>query len=74
MWSLKTASVSTLNIEVANGYDRISRVGDRGFSSTISINGKPVAVDTYTVSEDGHTLTAVGGPNGQPHTIAHERQ
>ena len=108
VWSLKTASVSTLDIEVADGYDlvqrsggaqckanfdgrdypiigpngqpsgfercRISRVGDRGFSLTISINGKPVAVDTYTVSEDGHTLTDVGGPKGRPHTIVHERQ
>ena len=108
VWSLKTASVSTLDIEVADGYDlvqrsggaqckanfdgrdypiigpngqpsgfercRISKVGDRGFSLTISINGKPVAVDTYTVSEDGHTLTDVGGPKGQPHTIVHERQ
>ena len=108
VWSLKTASVSTLDIEVADGYDlvqrsggaqckanfdgrdypiigpngqpsgfercRISKVGDRGFSLTISINGKPVAVDTYTVSEDGHMLTDVGGPKGQPHTIVHERQ
>ena len=108
VWSLKTASVSTLDIEVADGYDlvqrsggaqckanfdgrdypiigpngqpsgfercRISKVGDRGFSLTISINGKPVAVDTYTVSEDGHTLTDVGGPKGQPHTIVHERR
>jgi len=53
---------------------RISKVGDRGFSLTISINGKPVAVDTYTVSEDGRTLTDVGGPKEQPHTIVHERQ
>lgn len=108
VWSLKTASVSTLDIEVGDGYDlvqrsggaqckanfdgrdypiigpngqpagfehcRISRVGDRGFSVTISVNGKPVAVDTYTVSEDGQTLTAVGGSIGQPHTIVHERQ
>jgi hypothetical protein len=108
VWSLKTTSVSTLDIEVADGYDmvqrsggaqckanfdgrdypiigpngqpsavercRISKVGDRGFSLTISVNGKPVAVDTYTVSADGSTLTAVGGPNGQPHTIVHERQ
>jgi hypothetical protein len=108
VWSLATASVSTLDIEVADGYDlvqhsgggqckanfdgrdypiigpngqpsgfercRISKVGDRGFSLTISINGKPVAVDTYTVSEDGHTLTRVGGPKGQQHTIVHERR
>ena len=108
VWSLTSASVSTLVIEVADGYDlvqtsggaqckanfdgrdypiiapngqpsgfehcRISRVGERGFSLTISINGKAVAVDTYTVSGDGQTLTAVGGPNEQPHTIVHERQ
>src|SRR3954470_3063272 len=108
VWSLKTASVSTLDIEVADGYDlvqssggakckanfdgrdypiigpngqpsgfercRISKVGDRGFSLTISVNGKPVAIDTYTVSEDGGTLTAAGGPKGQAHTIVHERQ
>jgi hypothetical protein len=108
VWSLKTASVSTLDIQVVDGYDlvqssggakckanfdgrdypiigpngqpsefercRISKVGDRGFSLTISINGKPVAVDTYTASEDGATLTDVGGLQGQPHTIVHERQ
>jgi hypothetical protein len=108
VWNLKTASVSTLDIEVADGYDlvqssggakckanfdgrdypiigpngqpsgfercRISRVGERGFSLTISINGKPFAVNTYIVSEDGHTLTDVGGPKGQPHAIVHERQ
>ena len=108
VWSLKTASVSTLDIAVADGYDlvqssggarckanfdgrdypiigpngqpsgfercRISKVGDRGFSLTISINRKPVAVDTYTVSEDGDTLTDVGGPKARPHTIVHDRQ
>ena len=110
MWSLKTASVSTLDIEVADGYDlvqrsggaqckanfdgrdypiigpngqpsgfercRISKVGDRGFSLTISINGKPVAVDTFTVSPDGQTLTQVGGVFAQPpnHTIVYERR
>jgi len=108
VWSLKTAGSSTLDIEVADGYDlvqssggakckanfdgrdypiigpngqpsgfercRIAKVGARGFSLTISINGKPFAVNTYTVSEDGHTLTDVGGPKGQPHAIVHERQ
>jgi hypothetical protein len=49
-------------------------VGDRGFSLTISINAKPVAVDTYTVSDDGRTLTDVDGSKGQPHTIVRERQ
>jgi len=103
-WTLKTASVSTLELAVAEGYDlvfsqgsgvlranfdgrdyhpsagpetiRISKVGDRGFSSTVSINGKPVAVDTFTVSEDGQTLTQVGGAFAQPpaHTIVYERR
>src|SRR4051812_37565426 len=108
VWSLKMASVSTLDIEVADGYDlvqssggakckanfdgrdypiigpngqpsgfercRISKVGDRGFSLTISINGTAVASDTYTVSADGQMLTELGGSRGQPHTIVHERQ
>jgi hypothetical protein len=53
---------------------RISKVGERGFSMTVHVNGKQVAVNTYTVSEDGQTLTDVGGPIGQPHTVVHERQ
>jgi hypothetical protein len=55
---------------------RISKVGDRGFSFTVSINGKPVVVDTFTVSVDGQTLTQVGGSFGQPpnHTVVYERQ
>ena len=55
---------------------KISRVHDRSFLFTVSINGKPVAVDTYAVSEDGQTLTQIGGLAGQPpnHTIVHERQ
>ena len=102
-WSLKTASITTLEVQVAEGYDlvlsqgpaklranfdgrdyptsgpdtcRISRVGDRGFSSTVSIGGKPAAVDIFTVSADGQTLTQVGGAFAQPptHTIVYERQ
>src|SRR5262249_55246360 len=102
-WSLKTASVSTLEIDVAEGYDlmfsqgparlkanfdgrdyptsgpetcRISKVGGQGFSITVSINGKPVVVDTFTVSADGHTLIQVGGAFAQPptHTIVYERR
>src|SRR5262249_18465910 len=102
-WSLKTASITTLELQVAEGYDlgfpqgpatlkanfdgrdystsgpetcRIAKVGDRGFSSTVSINGKPVAVDTFTVSADGQTLSQVGGAFGQPptHTIVYERR
>jgi hypothetical protein len=53
---------------------RISKVGDRGFALTITINGTSVAVDTYTASEDGRTLIAVGGIKGRQHTIVHDRQ
>src|SRR5262245_30944907 len=98
-WSLKTASNSTLELTVAEGYDlvvtqgpaklkanfdgrdyhptagpetvRLSNVDSNGFSLTVSIDGKPVAVDTFTVSAEGQTLTQVGGAFGQPptHTI-----
>lgn len=109
-WSVKTASVSILEIEVAEGYDLVftsgpakckanfdgrdyptfgpdgkptgwstcmlSKVGERGVSFTVNVNGKPVAVDTYTVSEDGQTLTQIGGLAGRPpnHTVVYERQ
>jgi hypothetical protein len=103
-WSLKTASITTVELQVAEGYDlvfsqgsaklkanfdgrdyaappgpetcRISKVGGQGFSLTISINGKPVAVDTFSVSADGQTLTQVGGVFAQPpnHTIVYERR
>src|SRR5262245_25039634 len=55
---------------------RIARVGSDGFSMTVSIDGKPVAFDTFTVSADGQTLTQVGGVFGQPpnHTIVYERR
>ena len=55
---------------------RIARVGSNGFSMTVSINGKPMVVDTFTVSADGQTLTQVGGMVGQPenHTIVYERR
>ncbi|HZI78379.1 MAG TPA: hypothetical protein VFD69_02640 [Vicinamibacterales bacterium] len=108
-WSVKTASVSIVELAVAGGYDlvfssgpaqckanfdgqdhptfvngkptgwstcMIMKAGDRGFSFTVNINGKPFAVDTYTVSEDGQTLTQIGGLVGQPpnHTVVHERE
>ena len=55
---------------------RISRVGERGVSFIVNVNGKAVAVDTYTVSEDGLTLTQIGGLAGRPpnHTVVYERQ
>lgn len=103
-WSLKTASVSTLELAVAEDYElvfsqgsavlkanfngrdyrptagpetiRVARVGGGGFSLTVSINGNPVAMDTFTVSADGQTLTQVGGAFASPptHTIVFERQ
>ena len=90
----KSASTSTLELAVAEGFDlvitqgaavvkanfdgreyqplrgsetiKIARVGSNGFSLTVSIDGKPMVVDTFTLSEDGQTLTQVGGLFGQP--------
>jgi hypothetical protein len=55
---------------------RISKIGGDGFSLTVSINGVPVAVDTFTVSADGQTLTQVGGAFAQPptHAVVYERR
>lgn len=55
---------------------RISRVGINGFSLTVSVEGKPMVVDTFTLSEDGQTLTQVGGLFGQPpnHKSVYERR
>ena len=44
---------------------RISKEGDRAVSMTVILNGKTVAVSTYTASADGRTLTRTSGP-GQP--------
>jgi hypothetical protein len=54
----------------------ISKVGDHGFSLTVKISGKPVAIDTFTVSEDGKTLTQRGGSIGRPpnYALVFERQ
>lgn len=54
----------------------IARTSDRSFSFTVKFNGRPVAVDTRTVSADGRTLTQVGGPPGQRpnQTIVYDRQ
>jgi len=110
-WSLTSASVPSMSIVGAEGYDlvfdsggakckanfdgrdypivnpngkastfeacRISKVSARRFSMTVILNGKPVAAPTtYTASEDGRTLTEVGGPAGQPpaSTIVYDRQ
>ncbi|HEV8395949.1 MAG TPA: hypothetical protein VGQ37_16830 [Vicinamibacterales bacterium] len=55
---------------------RISKSGERGFSLEVILNGKPVDATTFTASEDGRTLTQVGGLVGQPSagTIVHDRQ
>lgn len=55
---------------------RIARVGADGFSMTVSIDGKMVAFDTFTVSADGESLTQVGGSSAQSptHSIVYERQ
>jgi hypothetical protein len=54
----------------------IARTHDRSFSFTVKVNGRPVAMDTETVSEDGRTLTQVGGLVGQApnHRIVYDRQ
>lgn len=53
----------------------ISRRGDRGFTFTVNVNGRPFHTVTRTVSEDGTTLTEIGGLVGQPpnQTIVYDR-
>ena len=100
----KSASVSPLQLQAADGYDLVwtqdprtfranfrssrrpsnrrfgdhpnARVGAHGFSSTVSINGTPVAIDTFMVSADGRTPTHAGGVVGQrrTNTVVYERQ
>lgn len=43
------------------GYDQVSlkRINERSFEETDKLNGKVIEVDTWTVSKDGKTLTAV---------------
>jgi hypothetical protein len=55
---------------------RIARAGERSFSFTVTVNGRPFAIATHTVSEDGQTLTEVGGLVGQPPNvrIVYDRQ
>jgi hypothetical protein len=54
----------------------IARTSDRSFSFTVKVNGRPVAVGTRTVSEDGRTLTQVDGAFGQAPsmTVVYDRQ
>ena len=60
----------------ANVTCAIARTSDRSFSFTVKFNGRPVAVGTRTVSEDGRTLTQVDGSFGQPPnmTVVYDRQ
>ena len=54
----------------------IARTTDRSFSFTVKVNGRPVAIGTRTVSEDGRTLAQVDGAFGQAPgmTIVYDRQ
>jgi hypothetical protein len=53
-------------------YDAVSlkRLGERSFEETDKLKGKVVEIDTWTVSNDGKTLTvvAVGKPNDRKFT------
>lgn len=53
---------------------RISKIGDRGVSMAVVINGKVASASTYTASGDGRTLTSSSSPDGQPPTVVFDRQ
>jgi hypothetical protein len=40
----------------------VTKTGDRSFELTEKIKGKPIFKGTYTVSDDGKTITETGGP------------
>ncbi len=50
--------------------------GPRSFELLTKQNGKPLYKSTYTVSQDGHTMTEVGSPVAvnEPFTAVYERQ
>ena len=109
-WSLTSASIPEVTIDVAEGFDlvfnsggakckanldgrdypiigpngkpsnfeacRLSKAGERGVSFAVVINGRQVAISTYTASADGRTLTQTSGPVGQPasSTVVYDRQ
>ena len=53
------------------------KIGDRSFEMTTKVEGKPFFVDTFTVSDDGKTLTDNGAPVNAPQEkikIVYERQ
>jgi hypothetical protein len=50
---------------------RISKVGDRGVSMAVIVNGRVAANSTYTASADGKTLTQTGTSGA---TVVYDRQ
>jgi hypothetical protein len=54
----------------------IERPGPREFKWTFKANGKAISQSTFTVSEDGNTMTERGGPikAEELHTAVYERQ
>jgi len=54
----------------------LKHIGPRSFERLRKQNGKPLSRDTFTVSQDGHTLTIAGSPVAvnEPYTEVFERQ
>ena len=53
---------------------RISKIGDRGVSMAVVINGKVASTSIYTASSDGRALTSTSGSGGQPPTVVFDRR
>jgi len=60
----------------ASGFEacRISKIGDRGVSMAVVINGKVASTSRYTAFSDGRTLTSTSAPDGQPPTVVSGRR
>src|SRR5690348_8413090 len=85
-WSLTSASVTTVAIESADGFDLVFSSG--GATCKANFDGRDypiiepggrastVETDTFTVSDDARTLTHAGGAPGQPpaSTLVYDRQ
>lgn len=54
----------------------VTKTGERSMELTEKIKGKPVFKGTYTVSDDGKTLTSTGGPVkvNEPTTAVYDKQ